>query len=184
MIEPGAPGTDLNVLPEEPSSSPPAATTRPPTPGFSGRTRRAGRKRRAREPESPESSSKTAAKRSKATEWRAEQDKEIEENDQQLNNYEAELNDKEMYILIHQAILVGHHHLKTFDYTSKRAYFAEQKRDIEAGKQKLGSIGRAQRKAEYKKAQVLLLESCKSYISTLTEEIQAVSMNINTFPKG
>jgi len=181
------------LLPGEPSPSPATTTTTsspPPTPTqpsvppalSTRKTRRSGSKRKAREPDSPDNSSQAPAKRSKATEWRKEQDREIEENDQLLRNYEAEVKEKEMFILIHQAILAGHRHMKTFDYASKMASFVEQKKDIEYWRQKkLWEIGKTQKKAEYKKAQVTLLESYQAYISTsLTEEILAINKSINT----
>ena len=43
------------------------------------------------------------------------QEKEIAENDQILKNYEAKVKDKEMFILIHQAVLEGNRRQKTFD---------------------------------------------------------------------
>ena len=62
-------------------------------------------------------------------------------------------------------------HQKPFDFSkSKMDLFEKQKRDIEAGKLKLKAIGKAQRKAEYKRAQVELLKSYQTYINTLTEE--------------
>merc|ERR1712038_109173 len=120
-----------------------------------GRTRRAGDKRKADTLEI--SPSPSPAKISKATEWRKEQDKEIEKNDQLLKNNKADVKDKEMLILIRQAILTGHLGQKTFDYTSKMASFDVQKM------------------AEYKKAQVRLLASYQSYINTLTEEILRIN---------
>merc|ERR1712154_741301 len=134
-----------------------------------------GKKRKSDSPDF--SPSPSPAKISKATEWRKEQDKEIEKNDQLLKNYKAEVKEKEMLILIRQAILMGHHRQKTFDYRSKMAYFGVQKLDIDAGIQKLDSIGKSQKKAEYK-----LLASYKIYINTLTEEIQSINMKINNIP--
>ena len=88
-----------------------------------------------------------------------------------------------MSILSSESYLAGLCRQKQFDFQSKIAFFEEQKGGINAGKLKLGSIGRAQRKAEYKKAQIELLESYQSYSKTLAEEILAVNMKINTFSK-
>jgi len=190
----GIPQLTLELLPGEPSASPPptpttTTTTTPPTTpphpevtpvASTGRTRRAGVKRKADSPEI--SPSPSPAKISKATEWRKEQDKEIERNDQLLKNNKADVKDKEMLVLIRQAILMGHLGQKTFDYTSKMAVFDRQKGDIDAGILKLDSIGKSQKKAEYKKAQVMLLASYKSYINILTEEILSINMQINNFP--
>jgi len=182
----GIPQLSLELVAEQPSSSssPPLTTTSvtfTPSPDPSTEKRRGGGKKR--KSDSPDfSPSPSPAKISKATEWRKEQDKEIEKNDQLLKNYKAEVKEKEMLILIRQAILMGHHRQKTFDYRSKMASFDVQKLDIDAGIQKLDSIGKSQKKAEYKKAQNKLLASYKIYINTLTEEIQSINMKINNFP--
>lgn len=188
----GIPQLTLELLPGEPSAPPPPPSTTtttplptPPQPEVTpvpstGRTRRAGDKRKADTPEI--SPSPSPAKISKATEWRKEQDKEIEKNDQLLKNNKADVKDKEMLILIRQAILTGHLGQKTFDYTSKMASFDVQKMDIDAAILKLDSIGKSQKKAEYKKAQVRLLASYQSYINTLTEEILRINIQINNFP--
>jgi len=180
----GIPQLSLELVDEQPSSSPSPTTTSmtfTPSPDPSTeKSRRGGKKRKSDTPDF--SPSQSPAKISKATEWRKEQDKLIEKNDQLLKNYKAEVKDKEMLLLIRQAILMGHLHQKTFDYTSKMASFDVQKLDIDAGIQKLDSIGKSQKKAEYKKAQNKLLASYKIYINTLTEEIQSVNMKINNFP--
>merc|ERR1712244_41265 len=100
------------------------------------------------EPHSPETSpTPSPIKMSKATEWRKKLEKEIVQNDQVLNKYEAEVKDKEMFILIHQAILVGNRRQKTFDYASKMASFDAQRSDIEAGMNALESIDKCQKMA-------------------------------------
>jgi len=139
-------------------------------------SRRTGRKRKHREQHS--SSAQALAKVSKATEWRKKQEKEIAKNDQILKNFEAEVKDKEMSILVHQAVLEGNRRQKSFDYASKMASFDAQRSDIEAGMRGLESIDRCQQMAQYKKAQVLLLKPFQSYINTLTEQILAVNKDI------
>jgi len=181
----GIPQLSLELVAEQPSSSPPPPTTTSmtPTPSPDPSTEKSRSGGKKRKPDSPDfSPSPSPTKISKATEWRKEQDKLIEKNDQLLKNYKAEVNEKEMFLLIRQAILMGHLHQKTFDYRSKMASFDVQKLDIDAGIQKLDSIGKSQKKVEYKKAQNKLLASCKIYINTLTEEIQSVNMKINNFP--
>jgi len=120
---------------------------------------------------------------SKATNWRKEQDKEIAKNDHLLEDDKAKVKEKELFILSHQALLAGRHGEKTFDFARKMAYFEQQKRDIDAAALKLGSIIKSQKKAEYQKAQARLLESFKSYINILNEEIQGINMKINNFPE-
>ena len=143
------------------------------------RSRRTGRKRKHREPHSPETSpTPSPAKMSKATEWRKKLEKEIAQNGQVLNTYKAEVKDKEMFILIHQAILVGNRRQKTFDYASKMASFDAQRSDIEAGMNALESIDKCQKMAEYKRAQVLLLKSFESYVNILAEETLTVNKDI------
>lgn len=181
------------LLPGEPSTSSATTTTTtpspssPPAPAMSPTlstrtTRRNGSKRKYSEADTPESSP-SPAKISKATEWRKGKNKEIEENDQLLDDYEAKVKDQEMCILSGESYLAGLCRQKPFDFKSKMDLFDEQKSDIDDGKMKLGSIGKAQKKAEYLKTQVELLESYQSYINTLTEEILAVNKKINTFPK-
>lgn len=119
---------------------------------------------------------------SKATNWRKEQDKEIAKNDQLLEDDKAKVKEKELFILSHQALLAGRHGEKTFDFARKMAYFEQQKLDINAATLTLGSIIKSQKKAEYQKAQARLLESFKSYINILNEEIQGINMKINNFP--
>lgn len=110
----GIPQLSLELVAEQPSSSSPLTTTSvtsTPSPDPSTEKRRGGGKKR--KSDSPDfSPSQSPAKISKATEWRKEQDKEIEKNDQLLKNYKAEVKDKEMLILIRQAILMGHLHQK------------------------------------------------------------------------
>jgi len=108
-------------------------------------------------------------------------DNKIDKNDQDLEDYQSEVKDKEMSILIHQGILEGHRRQKTFNYASKMASFDEQKRYIETGMLELESISKTQKKAEYQNVQVKLLESYRSYIARLTEEKLAVNMEINKF---
>jgi len=181
------------LLPGDPSTSPATTTTTtpspasPPAPAMSPTlstrtTMRNGSKRKSSEPDTPESSP-SPAKISKATEWRKGKNKEIEENDQLLDDYEAKVKDQEMCILSGESYLAGLCRQKPFDFKSKMDLFEEQKSDIDDGKMKLGSIGKAQKKAEYLKTQVELLESYQSYINTLTEEILAVNKKINTFSK-
>ena len=81
-----------------------------------------------REPSDSDCSKSSPFKRNKSTEWRKEQNKEIEQNYQLLKNYKEEVADKEMFILIHQAILEGLRCQKTFDYQSMRTLFEEPKR--------------------------------------------------------
>lgn len=173
-----SPTTTTTTTPSPPSTPPPAMS---PTVSTGG-TRRNGSKRKFREPDTPERSP-SPTKISKATEWRKGQNKEIEKNDQLLNDYEAKVKDQEMCILSGESYLAGLCRQKPFDFQSKMFFFQEQKSDINTGKLKLGSIGKAQKKAEYKKAQVELVESYQAYINTLAEEILAVNMKINTFPK-
>jgi len=161
-----------------PSSAPPPAISTTSTPTSQGRT---GRKRKLRELDSSDSS-QSPSKMSKATNWRKEQDKEIAKNDQLLEDDKAKVKEKELFILSHQALLAGRHGEKTFDFARKMAYFEQQKRDIDAAALKLGSIIKSQKKAEYQKAQARLLESFKSYINILNEEIQGINMKINNFP--
>lgn len=108
-------------------------------------------------------------------------DNKIDKNDQILEEYRAEVNDTEMFILIHQGVLEGHRRQKTFNYATKMASFDEQKRDIETVMLELESISKTQQKAKYQEVQVKLLESYRSYINTLTEEKLAVNKEINKF---
>ena len=167
-------------VPASAPKEPPSATQAAVSGGLSTvRSKRTGRKRKHREPHSPETSpTPSPTKMSKATEWRKKQEKEIAKNDQILKNYEAEVKDKEMFILIHQAVLEGNRRQKSFDYASKMASFDAQRSYIEAGMRGLESIDRCQQMAQYKKAQVLLLKSFQSYINTLTEQILAVNKDI------
>ena len=82
------------------------------------------------------------------------QEKEIAENDQILKNYEAKVKDKEMFILIHQAVLEGNRHQKSLDYAS----FDAQRSNIEASMRRLESIDRSQQMAQYKRPPYFLYE--------------------------
>ena len=108
--------------------------------------------------------------------WRKGKEGGIVENNEILAKLKAAVEEKERFVMIQEAILVGLQGLKKYDVDQKMMKFAEHKKDVQNAIQELAEKKlRSQKKAQYQKMQVNLKNRYEDYISMLDHQITTVT---------
>ena len=115
-------------------------------------------------------------KKKSVTMWRKGKEGGIVENNEILAKLKAAVEEKERFVMIQEAILVGLQGLKKYDVDQKMMKFAEHKKDVQNAIQEMAEKKlRSQKKAQYQKMQVNLKNRYEDYISMLDHQITTVT---------